>query len=787
MLFNTTQTFTNNATSSVYSGGNLTVNANSIANNQAEIYAVGNLNLQKSVSTKNTSITNQMGRIESQSGDVNILTQTFLNKGKVTLNPGRNWFKLFEERHHWDDGEIDLPIIYVDRSASIAAGDSSLVRSGGNMSIIADNFTNDASRIIAGNNLTIHSNNAQNISYQDTYLFDLTYWKDGRKWTFEFTADPTWLKANVVGWIDSTIRSNFPVYDKTPRNDGGPLDYRHYISDAYSYLTGNDAKIIAGGNLDVVTNTFGNSIAGRDIPTASNNSTTISNTTNANSTIFSNIVLPKGDNGLFKLNTDVNTVANNNISSQSAPTYQYLIQTNLPTNMMDQNQCIGSEYFLSRIGYNPNSSVVLVGDPFYQTRFVTDQIQAKLNQKYTESGIGSDLQQVQKLYDNAITTQADLGLQVGTELSQSQIDNLKSDIIWLVEKEVNGQKVLVPEVYLSKLTLANVDKNTGSIVKSGGNLTISSSGDIKNAGTLSSGNNLNLTSNNNILNVGGSIKSKNDTNISASGMFQSITQKFTIAEKFISKGIFGAVKSTGEYISETLGNKASVTTGGNLNITAGSITNLAAALNSGGNLSLTATDGNINIGTQSLRNLSSFVSKNRTNISDSTTNIGSNITSGGNTSLTSLSDINIQGSSITGAGNGNLQSLAGDINITNAIDSKMTHTIEKKKSTFKSSYDEVFDYKETNKGSSLDFGGSLGVDAEAGNLLLQGSDIRTKQDLNICNFTIAKDSNGNLITNPKGTFTTTSGSSVENVTIKAAEIRMSIVRCMRVVGLIRSE
>ncbi|MHB9303719.1 hypothetical protein ACW0S0_02210, partial [Fusobacterium polymorphum] len=57
----------------------------------------------------------------------------------------------------------------------------------------------------------------------------------------------------------------------------------------------------------------------------------------------------------------------------------------------------------------------------------------------------SDKEQMQALYDNAASEQADLNLSVGIALSKEQIAKLKKDIIWYVEEEVQGQKVLVPK------------------------------------------------------------------------------------------------------------------------------------------------------------------------------------------------------------------------------------------------------------------------------------------------------------------------------------------------------
>ena len=65
---------------------------------------------------------------------------------------------------------------------------------------------------------------------------------------------------------------------------------------------------------------------------------------------------------------------------------------------------------------------------------------------------------MQILLDNSIKAMEDLNLSIGVALTKEQINNLKNDIIWYVEEEINGIKVLVPKIYLSKETLASLEK-----------------------------------------------------------------------------------------------------------------------------------------------------------------------------------------------------------------------------------------------------------------------------------------------------------------------------------------
>ena len=123
-------------------------------------------------------------------------------------------------------------------------------------------------------------------------------------------------KCSFVYWISVSTAT---ILRQHPKKWWWPW-YMIYLTDNFSNVGTSVSKIIAGNNLDIQTNAFGNSIVGRDVPTASNNSTTISNSTNSTATISPNIILPTGGSGLFKLNTDINAVTNNNILHQHTST-----------------------------------------------------------------------------------------------------------------------------------------------------------------------------------------------------------------------------------------------------------------------------------------------------------------------------------------------------------------------------------------------------------------------------------------------------------------------------------
>ena len=67
---------------------------------------------------------------------------------------------------------------------------------------------------------------------------------------------------------------------------------------------------------------------------------------------------------------------------------------------------------------------------------------------------------IKAIINTASIEGARLGLTVGQELTQDQINSLNEDIVWYVTKNVNGIEVLAPQVYLSKNTRSIINDDT---------------------------------------------------------------------------------------------------------------------------------------------------------------------------------------------------------------------------------------------------------------------------------------------------------------------------------------
>ncbi|QBR51765.1 hemagglutinin repeat-containing protein [Erwinia sp. QL-Z3] len=263
----------------------------------------------------------------------------------------------------------------------------------------------------------------------------------------------------------------------------------------------------------------------------------------------------------------------------------------------DVNTFLGSAYLLDRLNLKPESDYRFLGDAAFDTRYVSNTVLNQTGSRYL-NGIGSELDQMQYLMDNAAAAQQSLGLQFGISLTAEQIASLDKSIIWWESASVNGQTVLVPKVYLSSKDAAmndgsviagnNVTLSGGNITNSGSSMTAQNAAAIDsqnnidnlNAGLIKAGSDLQLGALNNINNVSSTISGKKVALESINGDINNIT-----ASSMWTIGGNGPVQA-----SKTLiGQKAAITSQDALSLKSGNDINITgASLNAGGDLLLNA-------------------------------------------------------------------------------------------------------------------------------------------------------------------------------------------------------
>jgi len=266
----------------------------------------------------------------------------------------------------------------------------------------------------------------------------------------------------------------------------------------------------------------------------------------------------------------------------------------------DEKQFLGSSYMLGRLNLNPDYDYRFLGDAAFDTRYVSNVVLNQTGNRYL-NGIGSDLDQMRYLMDNAAAAQQSLGLQFGVSLTADQIAALDHSLLWWEKATVNGETVMVPKLYLSS---KDVTVNNGSVI-AGNNVTLKG-GDITNSGSsLLAKNSLTLDSQNSISNLNnGLMKAGGDLNLSAIGDINNISS--TISGKTVAlESLDGSINNLtqveqidinagGKYgkigLKDTLlGNTASITAQDGLSLEAGkNITVTGANLASGGDMLLNA-------------------------------------------------------------------------------------------------------------------------------------------------------------------------------------------------------
>lgn len=175
---------------------------------------------------------------------------------------------------------------------------------------------------------------------------------------------------------------------------------------------------------------------------------------------------------------------------------KYLIETNpVLTNL---KSFTSSDYLLTKLGYDADTSAKRLGDGLFEQRLIQQAVVARTGQRFID-GQTSDEAMFTYLMNNAIASKDALNLSVGVTLTAQQVAALTHDIVWLEEHEVNGEKVLVPVLYMAQ---ANNRLAPNGALIAGQNVTLIAGKDLENAGTLRATKNLSASAGENLTNSG---------------------------------------------------------------------------------------------------------------------------------------------------------------------------------------------------------------------------------------------------------------------------------------------
>ena len=596
----------------------------------------------------------------------------------------------------WQEGNY-LNTVYlnkVDKIESNYTSEAGNIKSNKNITLVAKNdIENKESNILANKNVNINAQNVKNINLNIPIEVNAEFIRG-----FEFhenAKNPIELRKKYV--MDGKVFVGEP-WDK------GDVFVKDKIVTQVG--TGKNAKISAGENLNITANEVGNGFISNTISNMGTKVETSAKNVNVENIVLNNknlelkefldtkdfVILPKNDKGLFKINDKIG----------STQGFSYFIESNVK--FIDKSSYIGADYLFKNMKFTPNKDLKLIGDSIYETKLISKTILEITGQRFI-GNYKSDKEQMKAFFDNAISERERLDLKLGVSLSDKQISELKSNIIWYVEENINGQKVLIPKVYLTKDTL-NKLKNKNASIEAGQDLAIKAN-NIQNTGNLFAdnisittdslinksllgankanihGNFVNITAKNSVDNIGASIKANEDLIVSAKDISNLSTLR-------INGNDLDRI-STGENLASIEAKNISLDAKNDFQ-------NSGASIKADEDLTITAK--NVNIDTvEENRYFHSGDSKNYLTI-DNKSNISSNI-EGNNININAKNNVDIKGSNIVAKGEANIKA-AGNVNIVSATDSEyLAHKESRKKKFGRSRSEETINYRTSNVASNV--------------------------------------------------------------------------------------
>lgn len=739
-------------TALLYAGNNLSLFANSIQNLRGDMLVGNNLVMQRDASgTANAEVVNSSGNIETIHGDITIKTGHLLNErtgltstiqttnltttypwlGQATANipvavlgadtvtqkktssysyegscGGAYCFAYEDTRYYY------APIAgYATRQFALnqtenqvsAQGGSARIASGRDMTIVAQQLNNQASAILADQNLILTGNTLTNQSYQSgtyteyaVYQYErvitggsgLTpgYSPTHRNTTYENTV-PYVLKGNVTESINGEL---FRAVIQA--GAGATTNFTDFVSNENITAQGDRVSntIVAPALNALSQQTVGTPEQGQTLADTatlpidslewrdqiSGALLNMSGGQTLDAVDTSAWPLPSGDNGYFVTATDPDSpyliTVNPKLDGlgQLDPSlfgdlYKLLGMTpgaaprETGSQYTDVSQFLGSSYMLDRLGLDPDNDYRFLGDAVFDTRYVSNYVLNQTGSRYI-NGLGSDLDQMRYLMDSAAAAQTALGLTFGVALTAEQIATLDHSILWWESTTINGQIVMVPKVYLSpkdvsvqngsvisgnnvQLASGNVTNGGSSLIAQNG-LSIDSRNSINNlnAGLISAGGGLELSALGDINNISSAISGKTVQLESTGGSINNVTR--TEQWSVGGNSRHGNVSVSGTDVGQT----ASITASDGLYMAAANDINITGAnVTAGGDLAMGAGN-NINIAANQMTDSSSqsgFLGK-QDNLSTSTSNLGSSIIADGNAAMQAGNDLNVTASAI---------------------------------------------------------------------------------------------------------------------------------------------
>ncbi|BFM18646.1 hypothetical protein R50073_48290 [Maricurvus nonylphenolicus] len=767
----TANSISNGNNSLLFSGNNMSLAlVQNLTNNYGTLFANNNIDITSSTGQ----VENISGTINAYNGNLSIAANAIINRksqfsvsSSLTSNSGVNYWCTDcsgdNYTWYWEAYSYYTDVISQDSPTAY-------LLSGADMTLVGGSITNEYSAITAVGDLTMTGDSLTNVGYaggektvyerwkarttdgtyrrmQSDHLypaglseqyeariskFTVTRYRPLDNWNqLRLTSKPipSWMRqfnrthytetytagsqatgtiqaggsitGSFTGQIDNV---NIAEYTTTPSNIGvETLDSSTTQGQRASInpinFQDSDAQLSSVG--DVSNNNSVQSVAdGQSTITAVVDNDDVDRV-NANTAIAITDLLPQRGTGVFTITPEAN--------------HPYLVESD-PL-FADYGNFISSDYLLGRLGIDTDGITKRLGDGYYETQLVR-QAAYNATGQVAHIGFGSELNWMQSLMDNAVAQSELLDFSFGISLTDEQVSALTQDMIWMVEREVEGQLVLVPELYLASVNENSIARG-GAVITGDSVQLMTAAGDINNSGALSSqdlflqsdkginnrgaliaNNALEVESRTDIANIGGSMRGENVSLVSREGSIQNKTE--------VTQTEWGKTwRGEAGHITTQVGHRASITADNNLSLGANKSIDIAASdVTSGGNAELNAGEG-ITITAVQTRDRHAYSWRNGHMMEDTISHETSELTVANNLTLNAGKDIEISGSQVT-AGNDVSIRTQRDLTVSSVQDEHHYEFYEKDEGSFGRS-SEVLIRKDsiTQQGSLIKAGGDL--------------------------------------------------------------------------------
>ncbi|MGF6999617.1 hemagglutinin repeat-containing protein [Paraburkholderia sp. GAS32] len=406
---------------------------------------------------------------------------------------------------------------------------------------------------------------------------------------------------------------------------------------------------------------------------------------------------------------------------QTAPGATYLVATD--PRLTTYTKFVSSDYMLGQLGLNPQTTEKRLGDGSYEEQLVMNQV-TQLTGRTFLAGYSDNMDEYTALMNNGVAYAKSFSLTPGIGLSDAQMQQLTTDMVWLVSQTVtlpdgSQQTVLVPKLYLAKGDTVDL-QDSGAIV-AGNSVSLNATGNVNNSGHIV-GDVATTVLGNNIVNSG-VIGSGGTTVVSAVQDVRNVSGRIGGVDTVVQAGRDVVNETATSSVSNTLheggftssaSSQSALATGtisasNNAVVLAQRDVNLAGAAIQSGNSTFVGAGRNINLSTTTLTATQDAGTNDGLNGGhDSVTkNVGSSVTTGGN--LTTVSGGNTTLTDATVKAGGNAAMIAGnDLTVTAATD---THSHNEQSLGGPQAKYTSSSYDETAQGSNLNASNNLTLGA----------------------------------------------------------------------------